>query len=771
MIDRKPKPSTTPGTDEARKPTVNRRAFYIGLCIVIASLLSGLATGLILTGLSPIVPSNSVVLTTLFINLILIVAMVGVIAWQLTGLWRARQQQAAGSRLHARIVGLFSVIAVVPAIVLAIFASISLDRGLDHWFSKRTKTIIENSLGVTQAYVQEHGQILRTDSLAMARDLDAASSLQEVKQLRLSQQAGLRGIPLAYLLDGTGKPVATAAQSAGLEFLAPPKGAMKEAASGHAVSIEPGSSNRVAAIKKLESFPGLYLYVARLVEPKVIRHLRRTQEGVAEYAELERRRAGIQIAFGLMYVMIALTMLLAAVWIGLWFSSGLVAPIRRLIGAAQQVSEGELTVQVPLRRGEGDLGQLSTAFNRMTSQLRLQRDELVTTNSQLRERRRFIEAVLSGVSAGVVGLDKHGKVTLANPSAEELLGHSRTELVDHSLAETVPELAELVASAEAQVRRDRYQDQVHITVDGAEHILAVQVTREQAGDEDDGFVITFDDITELVTAQRTSAWADVARRIAHEIKNPLTPIQLSAERLRRKYGDAITSDREVFDRCTETIIRQVGDIGRMVDEFSSFARMPDPVMEVHDITEIAREVVFLIQVAHPDIHFEVNAPDQRLMVNCDRRLISQGLTNLVKNATEAIAAVLESDETPPDYKGHVEMRLSVHDGWVDIRVIDNGCGLPKKNRRRLVEPYMTTRAKGTGIGLAVVQKLTEQHGGRLYLEDAPTTVNGKRGACIRVTIPLLSDELAEETAEPGESEHPGDGVGESDWSNQTPASI
>ncbi len=769
--DQKSEPIADITSDVDGHRAVNRRAFQVGLCIVVASLISGLATGLILTGLSPVVPSNLVVFTTLSVNLVLIVAMIWVIAWQVTGLWRARRRQAAGSRLHARIVGLFSVIAVTPAIVLAIFASISLDRGLDHWFSKRTQTIVQDSLGVAEAYVQEHGQILRTEGLAMARDLDASANLNEVEQLRLSQQAGLRNIPLAYLINGKGQVVSQAAQSAGLRFLAPPIGALNEATAGQAVGIAPGNSDRVAAIIKLRAFPDLYLYIARQVEPKVIRQLRRTKAGVAEYTELEKRRAGIQIAFGLMYLMIALTMLLAAVWIGLWFTDGLVAPIGRLIGAAQQVSQGHLSVQVPLRRGEGDLAQLAQAFNRMTSQLRIQRDEVVAANSQLNERRRFIEAVLSGVSAGVLGLDNKGHITLANPSAEELLGRRRSELVSKPVSDAVPELAALMSKANEQSRRERIQDQVHITVAGAEHILAVQVTREQAGDENYGFVITFDDITELVAAQRTSAWADVARRIAHEIKNPLTPIQLSAERLRRKYGDAIPGDREVFNRCVETIVRQVGDIGRRVDEFSSFARMPDPVIALHDVADIAREVVFLFQGANNDIDFELDGADGSLMVNCDRRLISQGLTNLVKNATEAIGAVVDRGNASKISKGHIKVELSTSKDMVTIKVIDNGCGLPMKNRRRLVEPYMTTRAKGTGIGLAIVQKVTEQHGGRLYLEDAPTSIDGQRGACIRLTFPL---QVAQARIDESGSHDEGcvvEGEGDGCWQNQPSAAI
>ena len=727
------------------RPTrrARRSAFYVGLVIVVLSLLSGLATGLILTGLTPIVPKTNVVLTALLINAVLIVAMIGVIAWQITGLWRARRRQAAGSRLHVKIVGLFSIIAVLPAVILAIFASITLDRGLDHWFSTRTKTIIKNSLGVAEAYLQEHGHVLRTDAEAMTRDLDAAQNLAELKELKLSQQAGLRDIAMAYLIDENAEIVATAVQSSNFKYVPPPKSAMTEARLGHIVGIAPGRRNRVAAIKKLRTFPRLYLYVARPVSPVVTRHLRRTQAAVTQYSKLEEGRTGVQIAFGIMYLMIAITMLLAAVWIGLWFAGGLVAPIRHLISAAHRVSEGDLSSEVPIQRGEGDLVQLSATFNRMTSQLRIQRDELVSTNEQLSERRRFMEAVLSGVSAGVLGLDPQGEITITNPSSEALLERDRAELIARPVPRAIPEFGELFAAIESENFKDRVQGQVTLSAKSGERNLAVQITRERGGAVDYGFVVTFDDITELVSAQRISAWADVARRIAHEIKNPLTPIQLSAERLRRKYADSITGDREVFDRCTETIIRRVGDIGRMVDEFSSFARMPEPMMEPHDLCETVREVAFLFQSSHPEMTYNVRLPESPVVAQCDGRLVNQALTNLVKNATEAIAPLLESDDKPDGYAGRIDIVLSVRDDEATIKVIDNGCGLPKKNRRRLVEPYMTTRAKGTGIGLAVVQKVAEQHGGRLRLEDAPEAFDGRRGACIRMRLPLKSSQPAD----------------------------
>jgi two-component system nitrogen regulation sensor histidine kinase NtrY len=719
--------------------------FFLGLILVGLSLISALTTYLVLTGLTPILPTHSVVVTVLLINGVFALGMISLIAWQVTGLWIARRQQAAGARLHVRIVSLFSIIAVLPAILLAIFASLSLDRGLDHWFSKRTKSIIKNSVNVATAYLNEHGQVIRADVISMADDLDEAVNLvrsdPQIFGRFLTAQATIRSIPVAYLINSKLKLLASAGLLFEETYAKPPPGAIEAATEGKAVIIAPGKSDKVAAIKKLDNFSDTYLYIVRPVNPKVLQHLRNTRAQVKEYRALAKRRDGVQVAFALMYVAIALTLLLAAIWIGLWFANRLVSPIRRLIGAAQKVSEGNLNVQVSSSATEGDLRLLGTTFNNMTHELRAQRDQLVDTNAILDERRRFIETVLSGVTAGVIGLNTKGVVTLANPSSEQLLGGGKKQLTGKNIKVAVPEFTKLFHRAKKQGGKPVH-DQIHLIRNTQERNIAVRVTSERSEDKEYGYVITFDDITELVTAQRSSAWADVAQRIAHEIKNPLTPIQLSAERIRRKYGDSITGDREVFDRCTDTIIRQVEDIGRMVDEFSDFARMPQPTMEKNDLCEIAREAVFLFQVSHPDIKFEIDAPTKPLILNCDRQLMSQAVTNLVKNASEAIEA---NSGTP----GLIVTRVRSRSGRVIIEVTDNGKGLPKENRNRLVEPYMTTREKGTGLGLAIVQKIAEQHGGRLQLSDAPKCNGQEGGACVRVDFPQASE--SSPSKEPGKT--------------------
>jgi two-component system nitrogen regulation sensor histidine kinase NtrY len=423
--------------------------------------------------------------------------------------------------------------------------------------------------------------------------------------------------------------------------------------------------------------------------------------------------------------------LLAAVWLALWAASRIVTPIGRLAGAAERVSEGDLGVRVAVGTDDDEIGALSETFNRMTSQLEGQRKELVDANFQLDARRRFTEAMLAGVSAGVVGLDGDGRITLINRMASRLLDAAPEDIEGRHYSECIPELAGLIRRAMSEPAA-RAAGQLDVRRDGAPRHLNVQVSSE-AGDQTHGFVVTFDDITDLVSAQRTAAWADVARRIAHEIKNPLTPIQLSAERLKRKYAGEVSTDPEIFAQCTDTIIRQVGDIGRMVDEFSSFARMPAPVIRSEEAQELVRHAVFLQRVAQPQIAFEVTAPTQAIVFDCDGRLVSQALINVLKNAAEAIAARLASgDETP----GRIVLDLTVKATRLVISIRDNGVGLPAENRHRLTEPYVTTRAKGTGLGLAIVRKILEDHGGELLLEDATRDSSGETGATVRMVFPL-----------------------------------
>jgi two-component system nitrogen regulation sensor histidine kinase NtrY len=706
-----------------------REARVIGPLAVALALVSALATFLVLSGLTSIIPTHDVVVTLLLINtatVLLLLAIVGREVWHIV---QARRRGRAAARLHVRIIALFSIVAVVPAVLVAVVASITLDRGLDRLFSSQTRTVIENSLIVTEAYVREHAQLLRNDTVGLAIEISRAKPLFErdrgwFRQV-LTGQATERRLPAAQIIDGNLNVLERAETQFDGDLPLPSTEVLSAITDNEPQMAVLLDANLVAAVVKLVDYDNTYLYAARPLDPQVVAQLRATRTSIEEYAALEARRVGVQIAFALMYTVIALSVLLSAVWIGLNFANYLVAPIRRLIGAAQLVSTGNLLVQVPIRRSEGDLAQLGESFNKMTGELRSQRDDLLRARDTIDSRRRFTEAVLSGASAGVIGVDSNGNISILNPSAEKLVDCTEAEALGRPLVDVVPELADIMDAARIGAQR-LAQTQIDISRKGRGRNLSVRVTSEQAAEHDHGYVITLDDITELVSAQRTSAWADVARRIAHEIKNPLTPIQLSAERLRRKYGSVITDDRAVFEQCTDTIVRQVDDIKRMVDEFSRFARMPKPVMAEEDVADTVRQAVFLMKVAHSDINIEVDLKEDPMPAQFDRRLVSQALTNVIKNAAEAIAAAGHGEQ------GRIHITAFRQHGEIVIDVVDNGIGFPKQNRSRLVEPYVTTRDKGTGLGLAIVSRIIEDHGGRLELGDAADLTPGARGAWMRL---------------------------------------
>src|SRR5438309_2698877 len=732
--------------------------FAVGL-----ALLSGFLTFVVLTGLTPIEPTREVVVSFLLINGATILVLVGIIVREVWQMIQARRRGRAAARLHVQIVSLFSVIAVLPAVLVAIVANVTIDRGLDRLFSGPTREVIQNSLIVANAYLHEHAQLIRGDILGMANDISHARPLydQDRRTFRelLTASAAQRNLPGAMLIDKGRNVLETAQTGIQQAFTTPaPEFLSNVKENEPKISVFP-EGNYVAAVIRLRAFNDTFLYVARLLDPHVVAQVNETQASVAEYAELESRRLGMQVSLALMFAVIGLTILMASVLIGLNFANRLVTPIRRLMGAANLVSTGDLHVQVPVHKSEGDLAQLGETFNKMTQELRTQRDELVSASDLIDSRRRFIEAVLSSASAGIIGVDASGSVGILNRSAEKLIGHAESETLDRPLADVLPELDDMMKSAREGTQR-LVQGQITILRDGNERNLSVRVSAEQTNQKRDSYIITLDDITELVSAQRTSAWGDVARRIAHEIKNPLTPIQLSAERIRRKFGRVITEDKAIFEQCTDTIVRQVDDIRRMVDEFSRFARMPKPVMEGEDVADTVRQVVFLMRVGHSELDFETNIKDEPLRAQFDRRLISQALTNIIKNATEAIEAV------PPDTlgKGRIEIVAAREGDDIVIDVIDNGIGLPKVSRSRLLEPYVTTREKGTGLGLAIVGRVLEDHGGGIELHDAADIRPGARGAWMRLRFAMSGhaanaqakpdDEITQstdETAEPPET--------------------
>jgi two-component system nitrogen regulation sensor histidine kinase NtrY len=698
---------------------------------VATALLSAFLTFIVLSGLTPIEPTRHVVYSFLLINAGTILLLVGIIVREVWQVVQARRRGRAAARLHVQIVSLFSVIAVLPAVLVAIVANVTIDRGLDRLFSGPTRETIQNSLSIARAYTYEHAQLIRGDILGMANDIARARPLfdQDRRSFRelLTANASVRNLPGAMLVDKDGNVLETAQTGIKQDFTTPPQDFLSNVDENEPqIAVFP-EANYVAAVVRLRAFSDTFLYVARLLDPRVISQLKQTEASVAEYAQIESRRLGIQVAFALMFAVIALTILMASVLIGLNFANWLVAPIRNLMGAANTVSTGDLNVQVPVHKSEGDLAQLGETFNKMTQELRTQRDELVNASELIDSRRRFIEAVLSSASAGIIGVDASGSVGILNRSAEKLIGHAESETLDHPLSDVLPELDEMMKTAREGTQR-LVQGQITITRDGHERNLSVRISAEQTSQSRDSYIITLDDITELVSAQRTSAWGDVARRIAHEIKNPLTPIQLSAERIRRKFGKVIIEDKGIFEQCTDTIVRQVDDIRRMVDEFSRFARMPKPVMEGEDVADTVRQAVFLMKVGHAELDIEADIKQDPLRAQFDRRLISQALTNIIKNATEAI------EQVPPEElgKGRIDVIAQRENDDIVIDVIDNGIGLPKVARARLLEPYVTTRAKGTGLGLAIVGRVLEDHGGRIELKDAADLRPGQRGAWMRL---------------------------------------
>ena len=719
----------------------------LGPVVGVVAMLSALATFLVLIGVTPIAPQPNVVISLLALNGALIVTLLVLVGIEIFTLIRARRLGKAGSRLHVRFVGLFSAVAVAPVALVAIVGLLALDRGLDPWFSGNLRQLVNNAGVFAREYQQQLCQNIGRETQLMAVDIEraqrdsmAVSNPTAFKQFMTSRAVSL-GFPYAVLIRRDG----TILEKADIRFAIDPQPPTPDDYAA-AESDEPPcllSSRAIGLVRQVKGMDGAFLYVARPVSPRAVQFPALAQAGILQYEQLEASRQTTQLAIGIVFALITLIVLLSAILIGLRFANRLVQPIRRLIQATDQVSYGNLLVQVPVQKADGDLGHLGATFNKMIAELRSQHNRLLAASDLIDRRRRFMEAVLSGVPASVVGLDEAGRITLLNPRAERLFGAEQQALTGKAVVEVMPALTRLVEEATSSPQR-LAQEEITIKDGNRERTLSVRVAGEQASEGRRGFVVTIDDITDLVTAQRTSAWADVARRIAHEIKNPLTPIQLSAERIRRRYGKLITDDREVFDQCTDTIIRQVDDIKRMVDEFSSFARMPKPKLAVDDLSETLRQALFLMRVGRSDIEFEDQIPPS-VMARFDRRLVGQAVQNILKNATEGI------DALPAEGRGQGRIVLKLDNSGADrliLDIIDNGKGLPEENRQRLLEPYMTTREGGTGLGLPIVAKIFEEHGGGIELLDSPDVAEGGRGACIRLWLPVLP---AETTSSPSDA--------------------
>ncbi|GAA3073625.1 PAS domain-containing sensor histidine kinase [Rhizobium viscosum] len=730
----------SPETANVAVTTVtDRRALFAvpGLVLAGGALVCATVTLFVLLGVTPIAPTSHVVIGSVVINSFFVLGLIALIGREVARLFKARTRGRAAARLHIRIVVLFSIVAITPAILVAIFASITLNAGLDRWFALRTQAIVSSSRNIGQAYMLENASYLQGQTVSMANDLERNRALYSLDKTGfgelMTRQARGRGLLGAFLVERDGSVNVQADIATEKPLPAIPQDALEKAAAGQPTLIPPGVTNLVGAIIRLESIPGTFLYTVRAVDPKVMNAMRMMEENATEYRSMEAGRVSLQIAFAVLYIGFALIVLLAAIWTAIAVADRIVRPIRLLITAADSVASGNMDIVVPVHAVDGDVASLSRTFNKMISEIRTQRDEILEAKDEVDDRRRFIEAVLSGVTAAVIGVEQDRRITIVNSSAETLMALQADEMLGKQLSEVAPEVDQVLTEAATRYRGD-FRKQIALVRGGTVRTLSVQVTREEVRDLSESYVITLDDITDLVIAQRSTAWGDVARRIAHEIKNPLTPIQLSAERIQRRYGKQIDeNDRAVFDQCTDTIIRQVGDIGRMVDEFSAFARMPKPTKEPSDLRAILHDAIFLREMGNNHISFLQELGEERLEGAFDSRMLGQAFGNLIKNAVEAIEAV--PSEEREARKILVRASLDEARDRFTVDIIDNGRGLPVENRHSILEPYMTMREKGTGLGLAIVKKIIEEHGGQLELHDAPADFDQGRGAMIRVHLP------------------------------------
>ena len=718
-----------------RRPKVRRG---LAISLIVGAVASGTLTFAAMTDNLPMVANPWAMLLLLNLNLIFLLGLSTLIVRRMVAVWAERKKGLAGAHLHARLVRLFSLVAVTPAIVIATFSVILFDFGLQGWFSDRVSTAVKESLAVAEAYLYEHRQTISADALAMAQDLNrervSLSLNPRLFNQVLAAHAGVRSLTEVAVFDLTGRVLGRAGFDLQMRFDPQiPDWAFKRAQEGEVAILTPDTEDRVRALLKLDGFPNTYLYVGRLIDPRILGHIDRTKNAVRHYEELEGKRSDLQITFALIFTVVAVMLLLAAVWVGLAFANELSRPIGKLIAVAERVGAGDLSARVEARGEPDEIRTLSNAFDNMIAELESQRHELLEVNQQLDHRSQFIEAVLGGVTAGVVGLDAAGAVTLLNRAARNLLSAGREQLRGRKLVDLVPEVAELLAAARRRPGRHSERTISLLRKDGTSRRLLVRVAAELDEGQITGFVVTFDDLTELLSAQRTAAWADVARRIAHEIKNPLTPIQLSAERLQNKYMSQIKHEPEVFKTCTDIIVRQVGDIGRMVDEFSAFARMRAPVMVEEDLAGLIKQTMFLQRGAHPEINFQFEAAADPVVVVCDGEQIGRALTNLLQNAIDAIEGKRSNGESPLS-EGRIVLHLRDNDGARSIEVEDNGPGLPKEERHRLTEPYVTTRDRGSGLGLAIAKRIMEDHGGELRLGNSELG-----GAKASLVFPLAED--------------------------------
>ncbi|MFN7003932.1 MAG: ATP-binding protein [Roseinatronobacter sp.] len=723
------------------------------LALVLTGPLLVLITLLVLGPLGQDIDSRGV-LVVLLADFVYILIVAALVAMRVARLIAARRSDSAGSKLHLRLSTLFATIALVPTVTVAVFATLSLNVGLEGWFSDRVQRVVGTSLAAAEAYQFEQERDLRTDTSELAAYLETVRRVfplieeGELRNLLSEAQAQVqRGLRVAFIIDGEGEIRARGERSYRFNFT--PLDPDQIAAAGEdMVIIRDWPNNEFRALVALEGFFDRYLYVAREVDGSILSLLDETRETVTFYQQLERERGQLLFQFGALYLGFALILVLAAIWLGLSFAERLARPVGRLAEAAGQVGSGDLDVQVEVARDDDEIALLGRVFNQMTHQLKGQREALLENNRQIETRRRLFDSVLGSVTAGVIGLDAQGQVEFVNRAAEAMLELGALSESAAVLEDVAPEFVPLLERLRSTPSAlGRVQEELKLSRSGRLETLLVRVAERRRSDGAlEGYVLAFDDVSELVSAQRMAAWGDVARRIAHEIKNPLTPIQLSSERIERKFARKLEAvDAESLSQLTSVIIRQTNDLRRIVDEFSRFARMPEPDRRPHDLVTILRDSIVLQESGQPEVRFVSDLPEHDVVIEVDETMLMQAFTNLIKNAGEAIQSRIEAglgDGLMP------EIRVSFIPGEVDLRITiaDNGIGLPE-DRARLFEPYVTTRAEGTGLGLSIVRKIIEEHGGTLRLEDAPVFEgNTHFGAMAVIRLPNLAPREGIESA-------------------------
>jgi len=723
-----------------RRTGLSRKLAFL---LVICAVSSGVATFVAMTSSGPSGADPSDILNLLYVDAVLLLLLGALIIRRILKLHTQHSRGIAGSKLHTRLVVFFSLLAVTPAILVAVFAGLYLNLGMQSWFSERVSTALSSSQTVAKAYRDSHVRSIQIDALAMANTLNRKaaqlSRSRYVLERELNQLAQEKNLVEAAIIDGQSRVLAHTALTLSLAFDQISRGVLDQADQNEVVVTFEPQNDRTRAIVKLDNYIDTYLFIGRFIPPEISGSIDRVENAYKQYSELEKQREGIHISFVMIFMVIALMLLLAAAWLGMTFANQMVQPLIDLITASERIRKGDLAARVDKDHSGDEIGLLGRAFNRMAEQLETQRESLIEANREMAERNRFTETVLDGVSAGVIGLDAEGKIHLPNRFASLFLKSEISTLAGKPLEEIVPELKDLLSQAQQKPIRVA-QREVKLLRDGQLRIINASIAAEWVDNDIIGYVLTFDDITELQSAQRRAAWANVARRIAHEIKNPLTPIQLSAERLKRKYAKEITSDPETFEMCTATIIRQVDDMRRMVDEFSSFARMPRPVLKPENISELCGEIIFLERNRTEMVEYDIKlaAPDMSLL--CDRQQIARLLTNLVKNAAEGIFSKYDFDPDDTHITEHdaplgkVSLELLETNQEIIIRIEDNGIGFPQEERERLTDPYVTTRTKGTGLGLAIAKKIVEEHQGKMALKD-----RAGGGAIVELHFPELEE--------------------------------